>query len=41
VAIKVLVLQVGGITLPIMEEALLQAREGRKHILGKFKVGTH
>lgn len=26
----------GGITLPIMRQALLQAREGRKQILGKL-----
>jgi len=31
---------VGGITLAIMREALLQAKDGRKHILGKFKVET-
>ncbi|XP_004493216.3 probable polyribonucleotide nucleotidyltransferase 1, chloroplastic isoform X1 [Cicer arietinum] len=29
-------IKVGGITLPIMREALLQAREGRKHILGEM-----
>ncbi|KAK2362469.1 Purine nucleoside phosphorylase [Trifolium repens] len=29
-------IKVGGITLPIMEEALLQAREGRTHILGEM-----
>lgn len=34
-AINISMLQVGGITLPIMREALLQARDGRKHILGK------
>ncbi|XP_061356746.1 polyribonucleotide nucleotidyltransferase 1, chloroplastic isoform X2 [Gastrolobium bilobum] len=27
-------IKVGGVTLPIMREALLQARDGRKHILG-------
>lgn len=30
--------QVGGITLPVMERALLQAREGRKHILCKSNL---
>ncbi|XP_047315408.1 polyribonucleotide nucleotidyltransferase 1, chloroplastic [Impatiens glandulifera] len=29
-------IKVGGITLPIMEQALLQARDGRKHILGEM-----
>ncbi|GAU23998.1 hypothetical protein TSUD_327990 [Trifolium subterraneum] len=29
-------IKVGGITLPIMKEALLQARDGRKHILGEM-----
>ncbi|MED6157820.1 Purine nucleoside phosphorylase [Stylosanthes scabra] len=29
-------IKVGGITLPIMREALLQAKEGRKHILGEM-----
>ncbi|KAL7210229.1 hypothetical protein ACSBR1_031736 [Camellia fascicularis] len=29
-------LQVVGITLPIMKQALLQAKDGRKHILGKI-----
>lgn len=36
-AVNIMVLQVGGITLPIMREALLQARDGRKHIIGKVK----
>lgn len=30
--------QVGGITLPIMKQALLQAKDGRKHILGNDKL---
>ncbi|CAI8585078.1 unnamed protein product [Vicia faba] len=34
-------IKVAGITLPIMRDALLQAKDGRKHILGKFKVETH
>ncbi|KAL6988627.1 Purine nucleoside phosphorylase [Sarracenia purpurea var. burkii] len=29
-------IKIGGITLPIMKQALLQAREGRKHILGEM-----
>ncbi|PSS01683.1 Polyribonucleotide nucleotidyltransferase [Actinidia chinensis var. chinensis] len=29
-------IKVGGITLPIMKQALLQARNGRKHILGEM-----
>ncbi|KAF7801437.1 putative polyribonucleotide nucleotidyltransferase 1, chloroplastic isoform X2 [Senna tora] len=29
-------IKVGGITLPVMREALLQARNGRKHILGEM-----
>lgn len=29
-------IKVGGVTLPIMKEALLQARDGRKHILGEM-----
>ncbi|XP_028761305.1 probable polyribonucleotide nucleotidyltransferase 1, chloroplastic [Neltuma alba] len=29
-------IKVGGITLPIMKEALLRARDGRKHILGEM-----
>lgn len=29
-------IKVGGITLPVMKEALLQARDGRRHVLGEM-----
>ncbi|CAA6658594.1 unnamed protein product [Spirodela intermedia] len=33
-------IKVGGITLPVMERALLQAREGRKHILSQMEKSS-
>ena len=35
ISVHVMLWQVVGITLPVMEQALLQARDGRKHILSK------
>lgn len=33
-------IKVGGITLPVMEKALLQARDGRKHVLSEMSTCT-
>lgn len=35
ICVHVMLWQVVGITLAVMEQALLQARDGRKHILSK------